>query len=182
MNRTEEKIKLLKEVGMYASASLLEEKKAVEDEIKALSDLKFKAITNDEIFNKILGQHFRIQLRSIIYSVIFFGIIVYDFFSYPTGKGLGICFLSTVIGLCFSAIRTAVLEASDLLIANKRIEDWDKNIPYGAALAIKEAKERGLDNLSIYYCFKVKDPVIVHTFPKGSMVEIFSWDDGIIYE
>jgi len=71
------------------------------------------------------------------------------------------------------------------------LRDWTHRIPYGALLAVKEAKEAGIERFSIHYptttaersrWLAARDPVITGYSPKGNRVEVFSWDDGKFYE
>ncbi len=72
-------------------------------------------------------------------------------------------------------------------LAVMRIDGWANNLPYGAMLAMKEAKEKGLVNFHIYYPInqfrqrEKTDPVIVG-YSGVRMYEIFAWDDGKVYE
>lgn len=56
---------------------------------------------------------------------------------------------------------------------------WATPLPYGALLAVKEAKARGLSCFSIYYPEeRASDPVITGK-RNGAEVIIFSWDEGL---
>ena len=76
----------------------------------------------------------------------------------------------------------------EFYLAEKDLSNWEENLPYGALLAVKEAKEQGLKNFKILYPEKwgsqerfIADPVIVGLLGNKAY-EVFAWDDGKVYE
>lgn len=68
------------------------------------------------------------------------------------------------------------------------LKHWPHNLPSGALLAVKEAKERGISRFHIYYPalgghFFKSDPIIVGSYKNNTiMIEVFAWDDRKVYE
>ena len=73
---------------------------------------------------------------------------------------------------------------------NKAIKEWPHLLPYGALLAMSEAKSKGIEDFTIWYPTRARRiptyvssaPVITGETKSGLMVEIFSWDDSKIYD
>jgi hypothetical protein len=90
--------------------------------------------------------------------------------------------LIPVIGLFLYSI-------SNIDVSHDILENWRFQLPFGALLAVKECKDRGISNeFRIYYPAKTStfvradDPVIVAVLPDASLLEVFAWDDGKTYE
>jgi hypothetical protein len=184
IDRTEEKIKLAKAVGLKTWAKMREE-------VKSLTSLKFKSITLKEIEDKICNKRVFFSNELLLQSpiiILAIPITVAVFCASPTAYGPialltpTLLFVLCVFGFCaFRCFHKYYLELVDL-------NDWTDDMPYGAFLALKEAKEAGLGNFVIYYpstgITRVKaDPVIVGYLKNNkTMLEVFAWDDGKVYE
>ena len=76
-----------------------------------------------------------------------------------------------------------------------KLEDWTRDLPYGALLAVKEAKEKELRGFEIHYpvpevqssrrssmSLADRDPVITaHLSNSRRMLFVFAWGDGHVY-
>lgn len=203
MVNTKEKNKLLKEMGFknrrFNLAKEVKEKRSLERvnrQITVLTSMKFKVTNEQEIEKKICKKYWNFKET-----------ILWDMWNdvAPLPIILGVISLG-LIPLCLlgGGFRKSKLW-------HCKLEEWQDNLPYGALLALKEAKERGLKHFEIYYpitqaSHRLKtDPVIVGYFKEkiatymiqekphsinfikpmistGPMIEVFAWDDGKVYE
>lgn len=200
MITTDEKLKLLEEVGMWAAVSKIKADIEAQNEIKRLTDMKLKLTSEDKIKGMICHRYWSPK---------------------EEWKNIGINTAFDVFGFCFLSIITAgILPIVYMLKSFKRgqlasmsLSSWTDRIPTGALYAVKEAKDRGLSDFQIYYPVTERkarimaDPVIVGFYgskqkscpgclycatygglsghkigQKGQMVEVFAWDDGKVYE
>jgi len=202
MIKIEEKIELAREIGM--------EKWVIENEIllemkaqaEKLTQLNIKPISKEEIIKKISPDCFlNIYTHKIKEKLDFFDTV----------------FSRSVFFLFSNWIKTRYP------IGTMNLLDWKENIPYGALLAVKEAKEIGITNFQIHFpiteqrarlmvdplitgfkgrvvknvfytdgvicpinhgraAYTIKDHYHEEIIRPGEMMEIFSWDDGKIYE
>ena len=171
----EEKMKLAEEVGAKTYLKTLQ----IQQKVSSIVNLRFKPITTDEIKKKICRRWYfdkTLYIFDMPHSMIFV-------------ISLSIVTLG-LVNLFF--FRKPILE-------HVKIESWEGQLPYGALLAMKEAKKMGIGVFRIYFPVthnghRIRtDPVIVGKVMKflkyGSVgnyfcpeLEIFSWDDGKIYE
>lgn len=174
MDRTLEKIALMREIGMTKRLEAMEE-------ISLLTSLRFKPITLEEIRKKLRVKYKPKTFWKALYDAIFF--------DYP----------ASVLVACIPIVGQLHVLADALANSKKRdsywsrmsLFDWERDIPYGALLAVKEAMEKGVTEFEIYYPVTQEsvmlraDPIITGYIGKpGShtMVEVFAWDDGKVYE
>lgn len=191
----EEKIKIAKEIGMETWAQENEIKLEMEKEGIQLTALKIKPITLEEIRNKICPEAY---------------FHIYDDKYADKRPWHGWC----LFGETWIKNRFPMETLS--------LDQWTDNIPYGALLAVQEAKKLGLSDFKIHFPVTPKrqrlkiDPLITGVIGKklkrywyassrecpilhssevgigrhshveeihpGKMFEVFSWDDGKIYE
>lgn len=191
IDRTDEKIALAKEIGMKNWADNMVR---IREEVAILTDLRFKPITYKALEKMLCkGRVFRAwnnEEGKIAASVLGCAGSIVSFIAAGILKvhpleGLlsGLCvtaILSTVIFLCCSFPK--------LVLDFRALRDWTDNIPYGALLAVKEAKASGIDGFMVYYPRierqrVLADPAITGRLP-GSDQEllIFAWDDSRVYE
>lgn len=201
IDRTEEKIELAKQLCLKGYVRAKEEEKAVKKAIRDLTGMSFKPISEGEIEKKITSRvwdfnSFRTsEARSAALSastasfVCIFVIALFYGYLGQAWKALAVypVFLLVLLASCYRKTKV-----QDMYIC-----EWQEELPYGALLAMKEAKEKGVAGVrglgpemyKIYYPVyassidrRVKeDPVIVGYF-NGVLVEIFAWDDSKIYE
>ena len=183
MTRTEEKLKLAEELGIegYVQTQKQALKDAIAKEerdavIQELTSMKWKPLTKD--------------------SFKFFPSFVFDWKSFQlgpfeTGGNRGFFMLLSYIAFPLAPIGLLLALVGCLRrvnIASMPLSEWKDDLPYGALLAVKEAKENGVTKLThwgndfrIYYprleARRVNaDPIITGLY-KGIEVEIFAWDD-----
>lgn len=190
VDRTTEKIALANELGLNRWVDSRKQE-AVEREL--LTSLTFKPIT-DEAIEKMLCKrvfNFGVALNEyvVVFTVILGGVVLLTTISCMIDHTslsvlgpitLGVLALNVINWLAISFPKTEVREGS--------LHDWHDNLPYGALLAVKEAKEQRFGNFRIHYPVLnrqrvMSDPVItasINGSDKGFM--IFAWDDGKVYE
>ena len=203
VDRTAEKMELANTLGMQmyweANKQRLETAKA----IKELTDLNFKPCT-DERLEKVLrkrvwhgyfgtdrlGNRGFTWLGELLHAFGFIGIIspavlIVDSFVVEEPLPLSKVYFTLVIGaICF--LTHVLSRFQKCAIESRPLAKWTDNIPYGALLAAKEAKEKGATDLTVYYPVRntervLCDPVLTALY-KGIRVEVFAWDDGKVYE
>lgn len=171
------------------------------DEVKRLTDLKFKIITRTEIEKKLNVRYFD---DNYFFNETFFplpcvvtivGTVVdlaygfsqfldnHSFLHALVNKPMGYT-LAVAAGL-FAACAISSFRSARIL--SKNLSRWEDDIPYGGLLAVKEAKEKGFTEFTVFYPAKQekplpKDPVIVAHGKYGVMVEVFAWDNGKLYD
>ena len=177
-----EKLDLATELNLPAQMSKLVEVAL----INSIADIKFKIITPDQIEKKITDGVF------------------YEEVEKKTKHRFWCGYKSEAIHDCNCPTKTNKLKKQARL-SSVRLDYWSEELPYGALLAVKEAKEKGFKHFDIYFpatekeWLRRQDPVIVGYFfttkmssfsgfsfgpeiGKGNMYEIFSWDDSKVYE
>lgn len=210
IDRTEEKVGIARELGLAGYIKTKE--RAAQDALiaKELTKMSFKPISDEEIEKKICHRVWdwgTIEVDSDAYAawigtptiVLLTSMIITSSIQYWEGFkrtifiGLPIYFL--LLGLAFlSCYRRTKVKTIPIC-------QWRDELPYGALLAMKEAREAGIagmdgydspiDDPSRYQIHypgyassfdRVKaDPVITGLY-KGVQVEIFAWDDRKVYE
>lgn len=185
MNRTQEKLELAKELGLntwYFDKELSKQK--VAQEVEKLTGMNFKVITNTEIDKR---------LRRIVWHG---WMHTFDMFWVPLFIGGFFCVLFAGIsnsifplflpGLFLVAYLFSCFAKT--VVSSEHLSNWEGNLPYGALLAVKEAKANGISDFWISYPKYQKkhtrvlaDPII-YGHLNGVMIEVFAWDDGKIYE
>lgn len=200
MPTIEEKIALFEEVGLTTQANELKCKK----EIERLSSLRFKPITGDRIREMLCSKPY--ISKSEQWEIVSEFHFAWHLHCNP--------------GTCSNWVKVEKQEEKLPVLDSCELANWKHAIPYGGALAVKEAKEAGLTDFHIYFpstekgFLKRHDPVIVgyvgrishkvtwgsskdcgvlhrrevgmHTHQYidhfGIMCEVFSWDDGQVFE
>lgn len=201
MVKIEEKIRLMEEVGMKFAAHNMIKKIEMEKEAKEMSSLKFHPTTEEEIHNKLirpinhkekmkrLWTFFGCSMAAI--ALIVWAVNTNSVVEMNPVKALhtclGVALLISLPGIWTLNFYTG-LDSSLMYLNSTPLQLWEHNIPYGACLAIKEAKQKGLEEFQIWYPSKSPqfkpgdDPVITAKTKYGLMVEVFAWDDGVVYE
>lgn len=180
-----EKMKLMVELGM-------EEAAANYAEAKGLVNLKFRPITDDKIDNLLSKEYERVtevslEKRAAGYTLII-GSIVGAVLFWQLEHLMSLIFIPLFLfgaSILKSAYPHKVRETA--WVDHMSLEDWEWDLPYGALLAVKEAKQQKFKEFEIYYPLmqtskRLKaDPIIVG-YKGNKMYNIFAWDDGKIYE
>lgn len=199
VDRTEEKIALAKELGLKGYVQMKEE-------IKILTELKFKPITHEEIAKKIESFYVRFELNEFSLQVLFFsglvfflttffGTAYFDTTQAPDWPALK-AFLGGLRLASFIAAIPLVVGLISLFVHRSRsktmaLSSWKEELPYGALLATKEAVAKGIKDLHIAYPVtatrhaeetRIKADPVIYGYIGNNMVEIFAWDDSKIYE
>lgn len=193
--KLEEKLALMAEIGMTSAVRQFETEAQMLSEVARLSAMKFHRITKKEIDAKLENDYCKSWDE-----------VGGDGVGIPFVGFLGGCFLglicscpwvpkaNVVISIVFSfaamGIGVGVSAAwwGRTMVDRMPLNRWTDNIPYGACLAVKEAKAIGLTDFEIFYpvteqAARLKaDPVIVGRDKFRNMYEVFAWDDGKIYE
>ena len=197
MSHLQEKLEIARELGLMgyvsaqeakvAEARAKEEREAV---IQELTAMKFKPITVKEIANYFpkwaFGWSFDPQTPLGMFLVgISCGVSagIYDYSHGQYVWPVVVCFIiGGAIGLGLEGLLGCIRRVQ---IASMPLSKWTDELPRGALLALKEAKEAGVvahnyGSYTIYYPrleARLKgDPVITGLY-KGVEVEIFAWDD-----
>lgn len=217
IDRTEEKMKLAQELGLvsYLNEKTREqEKKAA---IQQLTGMNFSPINHEQIKEKICKVVFdkeslKTQDRHGIWLVITSIVAGIAFIAGIAAKiSASLPAVSWAELLSFEIVVVAAFLGSQLfhipflfrktIVRKCWLKDWFQELPYGALLAVKEAKEKGIEGFvertygetsnrgyMVYYPAyastqdRVKaDPVITGMY-KGVEVEIFAWDDSKVHE
>lgn len=191
IDRTDEKIALAKEIGMNDWADHVTR---VRQEVALLTNLKFKPI-NEAAIRKMLckGRVFRAfhNEEGVITTMVTGG--VGSLVSVMLAAAVPLHPLEAMLsGLAITAFicLTIFLFCSFPKIALdwKFLTDWKHNIPYGALLAVKEAKAADISTFRVYYPVVesrrvMADPVITGRLRNSDQdLMIFAWDDGKVYE
>lgn len=211
INRKEEKLAIAKEVGAYGVekflANEINDKKTIEKITELNLNITNRILLEKKLCNKYLpnlegakshrSDEFTTytSMRSIACLSIFVTLIIDMVCSTSRGIilplhliGMAISSVFTLIA-CFSVYQKPSLKVIDL-------EDWREDMPFGALLAIKEAKERGCTDFKVAYPvldderitkFRLDPAVIANKRVKVTselertmMVEVFAWEDGKI--
>lgn len=189
MTKIEEKIELLNKAGFDGIARNLRYKQQAQQTIKDMTDLKFVPASKAEIDKKITSWYFGSDWNCpwLLFCVV--GLLPLILLGKPnlTLANKTFILLVTVsldvIGLFlhfFSKTRTAM----------RALEDWKDDLPYGACLAIAEAKKAGMDSFRIYYpvtkdrfvAERVKADPVITAHKNNVEFEVFAWDDSKVYE
>ena len=176
IDRTEEKMALAEELGMGQWKSTRQEKLDEAKAVKELTGLKFKQTTEKEVESKLRkfcwngvpkfdGVPIYINPFSIALFVV--GLVSFGIYVAPTVGPPVLGFVSVVF-MSLSAALSIFLTLRGFRncdVDNMSINRWTDNIPYGAMLAMKEAKEMGVEDFKIYYPTKHKQPVRIMIDP-----------------
>lgn len=200
MITTEEKIALAKELKLDSIARVLIEKAETAKAIQLLTGMKFKPITREQIRAKLpkfywsltdttmwgfnllmLGALLGIPITALadLLRQGLTGHLTKGGDPSPIGCSIVWVIWMTIVFI-WNAYQPVEMRANSLT-------SWFGDLPYGALLAVKEAKEQGIEKFCIYYPVNAdherlkRDPVITGEF-HGVELEIFAWDDGKIYE
>ncbi len=206
IDRSQEKMALAKELGLSSYVRAKETETKLKKEIEELTSMQFKVITEDEISKMLRKPYWHGVDRSSdglqfwTFIVLLVGTLsaflmpvavltkTPDLFT--TGayfKLVGVIELSVIafwgLGVLFTCVRVAQ-------VCKMPLNSWGWELPYGALLAVKEAKSKGLEDFEVYYPSRNNyydrillklDPVLTSK-KAGKLLEIFSWDEGKIYE
>lgn len=210
-DKTLKKIELAEKLGMNSFTDNFKKKIKIKEEIANMTDMNFKQITEDEIEKMICKKipHnceelqnsdslIAIILLSFLISVCS-GIVSLVYACKPQPFTIPLLITLGSFGICL--FNFIVPWKQKTVLKKIELKEWNDNIPYDALLAIKEAKEKGLNDFEIYYSvkdevlknyvtyrdsYKVKenpqiryntDPVIVGYSKNNIMFEVFTWDD-----
>lgn len=192
-----DKEKLAEELGMRSYVREAVNKREVAEEIKKLTDMKFKVTTSEKVVAKIMApfhKKYAIKMSVIVSLVIAGGLSAVVAMVYGCAMknplvavGGAVAFAAA---LFFTNRTVGIAEKhGQLRVDSKPIELWDFEMPMGGMLAIKEAQAKGIGNFRVHYPtyssrmqeLLREDPII--TGMKGDlMVEVFYWDAGRTYE
>lgn len=197
VDRTEEKVKLAKEIGLLNWADM-------NDLIK----MKFKPINEDKI-NIRLRDGVRYWSKKAlfwdepdVFMASFLGFIIglaasfiLGMISAQLGKNLiyetidhRFLVMIPIAAISFGIIQYLKSGIRRISVASMRLTDWIDPLPYGAILAVKEAKEAGfyVETMRIYYPTARRERVltdpIITAHRNEKLFEVFAWDDSKIYE
>lgn len=198
IERVEEKEILADELGLKGLTQYIYEQKRdhereIENKsaIKVLTEMKFKVISEKELKDMLCKKRIWYpsdkaeQLTGSLVTMFmaFFGFTCAHFAPGNTSHYIE---LSLFFTTCFFGILSLMLCFNKPDLKVQRLYEWKNNIPYGALLAVKEAREKGIGNFYIYYPAKLNkryntDPAITG-FYNGVQVLVFAWDDDKVYE
>ena len=193
-NKQTEKMKLMLELGM-------EEAAAAYAEAKGITSLKFVPITREKIDSLLQKEYERVtpkQLEPILGGYLFaVGGVVLTYMLHCSHSSIG----TYLLPIIFEVVAATMFHdgyphkvRETAWVEDVALEDWEWDLPYGALLAVKEAKSQGFKKFKIYYPImrtskRLKsDPIIVGKKNtqewqwREKMYNIFAWDDGKIYE
>jgi hypothetical protein len=195
MDRTSEKIALAESLGLRNYLSGQKEKLLLKKDIEDLTAMNYKPI-HAKAVAKMIGKklyfNFNKDSDDVIFPFVVIPMIIGAlafligisnlFVSAPPVSALKCLLLSAV---CTSLMFANWLSWTEIIVDS--LESWRHDLPYGALLAVKEAKDKGLENFKIYYPAKQRrkfsaDPVITAKSKAGTEVMIFAWDDRKVYE
>lgn len=183
-NKLEEKLELAEELGLteFKRSALM---------VKEAMSLKFKCTTVPEVHREIMQMVWRAYRWVVIAGYLRFVFAVISaaaFFatiSMPKDSLVlaAICISSMLI---FTACEIVKIEFT-FEVYDMSLEKWGHDLPYGAMLAVKEAKDAGCRNFYIFFPVKSSkkvsaDPIITAMTKNGNLVKVFAWDDSKIYE
>jgi len=152
MVTVEEKIALFKEVGLSRQANKLIEEENRKKIVEKITALNFKKITEEEIRGKLCSKQYESEFTVRVFKSFL------SSFSCTFGGDWGGCHHKKEI---------MVKEKRYPKLDSMNLDSWEYSIPYGAALALKEAKEAGLKHFKIFFPSTEKgflrrhDPVVV---------------------
>lgn len=196
---TEEKLAIANELGLPRCAAALIAEKEAKREVEELTNLKFKAIDREKIDKMINKRIFRpfyhTNLKAEFMFLSVLSCVFYAFWGvhqavapHDPNHGAG-AFM--IMGDIFGTISAFIFIRSSFPKCAARgmlLKDWEWTLPRGALLALKEAKDAGLDNFKIFYPVleekRVKvDPVIVGYKPGiKTALMVHAWDDGKVHD
>jgi hypothetical protein len=195
----EQKMKLMLELGMEDAADKFAE-------AHSLTTMRFRPISSEKI-EELLQVEYQEKIPFNVVPVIavgLVGLVAGAFLSFrPDPKIADVLHFSWTWFLIINAITQAIgwsmgrskMETHTADVCQMPLKEWDDNLPYGALLSVKEAKQQGYKDFTIFFPAKddseyaeIKrlkaDPIIVaHKKGHGKKVyNIFAWDDGKVYE
>ena len=204
----EEKLELARKLGM---SETIQKKLQSNLDVARLTDLKVNKITELQIRNKLL-QHkkysfkFTEGISPLTCFLIFLTMVasvtgairIYSFGN-SFREVLPFVTVLAYVPLLLSFVSNMF---RNIIIRSMPLKDWKHEIPYGALLAVDEVSKKLTNKFIIYYpalenikynfkrgrwisapdVVRKNDPVIVGILNDDTMVEVFSWDDNIVYE
>lgn len=203
--KTVEKMELARDLGLTGIYGGLHQKVETKKAIDLLTGMKFKPITRDEINKKLPSFYWAPkESRTWLFNLIGIGLVVGMLLSALVTLVVSALFCGkdnppamflvnhgwTVALSSYAAWNVAIFLLNgwhEATIRRMPLREWESEVPYGALLAVKEAREKGIEQFVISYPVTERserlrmDPVITGIF-HGIEVEVFSWDDGQIYE
>ena len=204
MTRTEEKLKLAEELGIegYVQAQKQALKDAIAKEereavIKELTGMKWRPLTEDSF--KFFPKRKFVNRGWFSEPGFLFGLILSTIPMFLLTAFLNIMrtngwVFSGTVTLCVlscSFIAELLTHIRRVQVSSMPLSEWKDDLPYGALLAVKEAKGSGVVGVPMWKSmgsgFKIyyprleqrrvnADPIITGLY-KGIEVEIFAWDD-----
>ena len=159
--KVDEKLELCKELGLENLVHYF-------NETKKMTDLNFKEITSDEINNKIHShvrktewykncmKVFKKRLSVIPSIFILIPTIFFMIFMRNCSVELKIIFTAAFGGINLLLVPFMFDAFPFINIRSVPIKEWRYDIPYGALLSMKEAKEKGISNFEVFYLKKLK--------------------------
>lgn len=221
IDRSEEKLVLARElnldgyvIGKAAEEESKKEAKDKEEAIKELTSMKFKPLTEKDFrffpkfkLVKLIRNEWDmpIVLKSFFCSFFgFFGLMVSLLIMKKFNiKNNNVAYFGSVTSYLLSigvATFFHYFRFAEVNVASMPLSLWRDELPYGAFLAIKEAKNAGIKGVNVISAYtgnmidigykiyypkaeeRVKaDPIITGMY-KGVEVVIFAWDDSKVYE
>ncbi len=177
-----EKLELAEEFGMNNLATEIKKEQKEKCHVDEITAMNFKIINEDKIRKKL-----KIKLNSDALSNFGITFILGAIFSLPTlvyclgAQEWGLAMSNVFIWMTLAVWYSAEISQDTLGLVD--ITEWKHDIPMGAFYAMKEAKEKlDISKFCIYYPKAKKDPMICGRTEFGVLIEIFSWDDGKVYE
>lgn len=198
----EEKVELAKELGLDYWASTQQKEIDKKRTVNDLTAMKMPVV-NETLVKALLGHGtVRLDLKKSFQAFL-------DALPESVGVAMAIMLFGALIGtlvalvgsarsmnivwfyICLPLFAMLALAATFVLTGFEEIEVkssplkiWDKELPYGAMLAVKEAKKNGLKEFTIWYptLMKPKSDPIITAEKNGVMVQVFAWNLGEIEE
>lgn len=186
----DEKIEVAKKLNLNRQVSRLKfEKSSV--------NLKFKPITLRQINKRLNDGKIRVLNKFWLLFPLAISGIVGMFVSYDLCvssndiiRNLSILgFIVSGLLMVVSLVNIVFLDCFEQLrVVARNVTEFEHSIPYGAMLAMQEAKEKGIENFEIYYpvwgsIFNITDdPIIIGRGYNYQMLEIYAWNEDDVYE
>ena len=90
-------------------------------------------------------------------------------------------FMGTMLCLA-GGLGGLLVNLGNVTIEREDATDWSYGFPYGALLAMKEAKEQKIGQFHVWYPARMQwDPIVTGITKQGARVLIFEWIDGEVY-
>ena len=188
------KEQLAQELGMRTWASQSRIAREMEQSAKELTDMKFNVTNLSKIQAKIMGPiraRFtrKISLTGLAFAGACVAVGYLGKLVYLAGSDWVIPVILAGVAVSARGVFTIIDMVSkfdDITVNVTGLTSWQEEIPYGGLLAVKEAKDKGLDTFKVAYPTTrsklLKDDPVIFGYKGEVMVEIFAWDAGKVYE